>query len=354
MLLDPNNSEDTTSSILSVLRPFDSSITDADMSPVEIAELLFAEEETRQGWVVDNIPLVNELKRRRELLAAVESYLMANREASILDNFRTEAASLCEQTFAFATASEPERFGLRLLFTRLAESISALVDEPEQQAAFGQTLLSAEKAKLVFDWVTEHRISLLEATTNASLLAVLWPLLEMTFEDRVASSMEPASAAFALASAWIEGSNYQQLFDFASEEEITKPYGGGRRKLAEDDLFKLLNSTFAFDSALIVAAVGQFLGLDDAGQHTPIGVFLKTLKYGVPDELAISAYEAGFADRAVAQLLRDQMRSAGFGGEDFREALSAHADVAAETILPLPSYFTDVLVGLRVIRTGGI
>jgi POLQ-like helicase len=345
-LLDLQNSEDTTSSILSVIMPFSPTSAFANLSQLEITDLLFIDEDSQLARANGDTSLVSELRRRRDLLGAVESFLMANRRASTHEEFSTEAVALCEETFAFEIAADQERIALRQLFILLADSISTLVHEPKRQAEFGRTLLSAKKANLVFAWTQVNRTALLEATTNASLLSVLWPVLEQTFENRIALSMEPANAFFTLTSAWLDGSSYQRIFDLALKENFTKPHGTARWKLAEADLFKLLHSTLAFDAALIVAAVGLFLGPDEGGEGTPIGTFLKALKYGIPDALAISAYEAGFADRAVAQLLRDQLRLAGFEGEDFLESLLAFTDEVTEIVERLPNYFSKVLAGL--------
>ncbi|TFC86671.1 DEAD/DEAH box helicase [Cryobacterium sp. TMT3-29-2] len=351
-LLDPKNSEETTSSILSVLLPFNLPNGGAALSPSEIVECLFDAEIGLEGTAKAIAEFTKELKRRRDSLAALESYLMANSEMESLEDFKSRAVSLCEQTFAFALASEVERSALRVLFARLTETICDLVSEPERQAAFGRTLLSAKKARLVFDWVNGHRDALLEASTNEELLSVLWPLLEQTFEGRVSVFMEPAGSTFALASSWIHGSSYERLFEMASANGYTKPYGAVRRKLTEEDLVKFLHSTLAFDSALIVSAVCQFLGHEAGGDQTPLGIFLKTLKYGVPDSLSISAYEAGFADRAVALLLREQLREVGFKGDSFREALPMYTDRVTEVLNPLPSYFLEVLQGLHSDASG--
>lgn len=346
VLLDLDNSEETTSSILSAILPFSSTSTFAELSPLEITELLFIGEDSQLERANGDASLVSDLQRRRDLLEAVESFLMANRDAFTVEEFSTEAVELCEQTFAFAIASDQERIALRHLFRLLSDSISTLVPEPERQIEFGRTLLSAERANLVFEWVQNNRNELLEATTNEMLLSVLWPILEQTFENKMALSIEPSGAVFGLTIAWLNGSSYQQIFELALENKYTKPFGLKRRKLGESDLFKLLNSTLAFDASLIVAAVGQFLGADEGGESTPLGTFLKALKYGVPDTLSISAYERGFADRAVALLLRDQLRLSGFEGEDFLESLFTHADEVTEIVERLPSYFSKVLGGL--------
>lgn len=343
-LLNPENAEATSSSILSVVRPFDYMQDSDPLSPIEMVDLVFAEDSVTQSWASELPLLVRELEYRRSLLTALESYLMANRNATSLDDFRTEASAFCEETFAFAIASEDERIALRVLFIRLAESVSALVADPERQGLYGQTLLSAGRADLVYKWVDTNRTRLLFALTNDELLDELWPLLAMTFESALAKEMAPANATYDLAKAWLAGESYGDIFERARTGAFSKPFGlDGRRRLSEDDLFDFLNSTLAFETSLIIAAVCQFLGSDVAGEASPLGVFLKCMKYGVSTALQTSAYEMGFADRALAILLAEQLVAAGNQGDDIREAVAEYPRVASAMIAEMPDYFSVVM-----------
>jgi hypothetical protein len=71
-------------------------------------------------------------------------------------------------------------------------------------------------------------------------------------------------------------------------------------------------------------------------------LFQKALKYGLPDWLSISCFELGFADRVVAQRLRDVVVEAGFAGESFTAALEARKSELEAALTDYPSYFMSV------------
>ena len=75
----------------------------------------------------------------------------------------------------------------------------------------------------------------------------------------------------------------------------------------------------------------------------PLLLFHKALKYGIPDVLAISCYESGFADRILAQVLRDSLLDDGYTGHMFIQAIEPHREKLAATLSDYPSYFESVL-----------
>jgi hypothetical protein len=98
----------------------------------------------------------------------------------------------------------------------------------------------------------------------------------------------------------------------------------------------------------VVAGVALFLfGEDGIGQPEAASLlrFQKTLKYGLPDDLSVSCYEYGFADRVVAQRLCDVARSSGFSDAFFPAAIEDHRGPIATALTAYPSYFESVLAG---------
>lgn len=69
----------------------------------------------------------------------------------------------------------------------------------------------------------------------------------------------------------------------------------------------------------------------------------KALKYGIPDALGISCYECGFADRMIAQALRDVLITAGYSGLSFFPAVNQHREELRTRLANFPSYFETVL-----------
>jgi hypothetical protein len=127
------------------------------------------------------------------------------------------------------------------------------------------------------------------------------------------------------------------------DKAFTKPHGKyARRALSEDDLIEYLNSTLAYDTALVVAAVCQYLGPDHAGEESPLGLFLKCLKYGLSTALEVSVYEVGFADRALAEILAERLSAAGYSNDDIREAIAGLHESGDTTTQTMPDYFATL------------
>lgn len=342
-LLDPSNAENTSSSLLSIVQSTGSL---AQFTPVQIAELVAQRAELESDRNAFTAEMRKEINRRGSLLSAVESYLMANRDTVSISDFRSAAAHLCEQTFAFALASTEEKEALRHLFVHTAESVDIVIREHQEPASFGRTLLNARQSTEIYEWVQERQEELVNATTNDEIFSTIWPLCSSMIEDGLLQRLEPQDSARAMALAWIEGENYAQIIRLANQLGSTKPHGKTRRRINEDDILKFIESEVTFEAGLIVAAVCQFLGEEYAGEGTPLATFLKSLKYGVSDELAIFMYEAGFSDRIIATLLSERLKLVDPDWTDIRASVVTNEKVLRSSLEDFPSYFSQVLDSL--------
>ena len=361
-LLSPALSENTTSSLLGLLAPIRSSDgkgvlqLDADA----LCRLILSDEGTWIEWGNDVVrlnpqfrfdakALVGELRSRRRLIFAIESYLMANRGIGAYDEFKAAVERLAASTLAYHLASDELKPAIRALFISVAEYLEEQEPATEKQASYSKTLLGVRSAKAVEQWVNENREFLLTLDSNENWLAMVWALFSEQSDDKFFHAVEPKSLAIQLATQWLHGSPYFELFAHSSAEKGSKPWGAEkRRRLTEDDVVEFCESTLGFECSLVLAAVAQFLfgenGTNDE-RSAALTLFQKALKYGLPDWPSISCYEQGFADRVVAQRLCNSAREDGFSGEYFAPALVSHRDRIEEVLAGYPSYFESVLVG---------
>lgn len=362
-LLKPENSEDTSSSLLELLAPI-SSPDGKYALPVPTAEVLqtyFKRGDDLLAWATemgaahrrfgfDQRSLVKEISRRQKLLAALESYLMANRGSEGFEDLLPRVRDLATSTLAYSLADESTKAALVQLFELSAAHIERLVPEPGRQAAYAKTLLSAFDSAKVEAWVYERSDALRALTTPDEWLQAVWPLFSDVVDEKLLTGMEPAGISMQLARQWMRGDSYQKLIAVATDAEATKPWGeSARRKLTEADVLQFLEGCLGFDCPLVVAAVGQFLfgaaGLngEEAGA---LNEFQKALAYGLPSKLSVSAYESGLADRHIAQAVGIDIWLAGYEGSYFRAALTEYREVVAKTLSAYPSYFGAVLDSL--------
>ena len=359
-LLSPEQSESTTSSLLELLSPLqqhDGRVT-ITMSAPALVNLMLLDEESWLPWanrLVASYPqhkfdanaLAAELRRRRRMIAAIESYLMANRQSLPFEEFKASVEQLSMATLAYHLASAEVRPAIASLFSSVAEFVDRREPSPDKQAVYSKTLLGVRSAVAIERWVERNREALLTLRSNEDWVAMVWPLFADQLEDKFFHDLLPDNLAIELARQWLSGTPYQAMIAHATAEGGSKPRGTKRSRLTGDDVVGFCESALGFESSLVLAAVAQFLfgenGQDDAA--APLLLFQKALKYGLPDWLSISCYEFGFADRVIAQHLGGIVRARGFLEMFFPTALESHGDEIATALNDYPQYFASVLAG---------
>lgn len=362
-LLKPENSEETSSSLLELLAPI-SSPDGRNSLPVTAADLLqayFKRGNELQTWISEMTDayqqlgfgqrsLTKEILSRQKLLSALESYLMANRGVENFEKMLPKVRGLAASTLAYSLADEATKASLVQLFELSAAHIEHLVPDPAQQATYAKTLLGAFDSKKVETWVQERADALRALTTPDAWLQAVWPLFITVIDNKLLMGMEPAGMSMQLAQGWMRGTSYRELIAMAKNAEASKPRGdSGRGKLNQADVLQFLEGCLGFDCPLVAAAVGQFLfgetGLNEE-KAGALNEFQKSLAYGLPSKLAVSTYESGLADRHIAQDIAFEIWLAGYKGFHFRAALPEYHKVVAGVLAAYPSYFGAVLDSL--------
>ena len=357
-LLDPNQAEPTSSSLLSLIDPLQNQR--GDIIPLEHADflsLLIKDEHEiplQAGQLVERYPRLNldakalaqELKTRRKLVTAIESYLMVHRGDSSFEQYLQEIVQLAAQTLAYSLADDNQKMALKALFAAVAQYVEDLVPNSARQLVYGKTLLGANQAQNIEEWTQHNRDYLLSVTTNDGFIDAIWEILVEQLDSKFAKTVLPEELPKDIAKKWISGASYQNLFEFVRNEGGTKPWGERRRQLTEEDIVGFCESTLGFEFPLGVAAITEFLFAGNAlleDGSKPILGFHKSLKYGVPEELAVSCYEFGFADRMLARNIAERLRAHGYQGAYFLGALDQHVGMVQEYLSGFPSYFSSVM-----------
>lgn len=361
-LLNPDLAEDTTSALLALLEPLEVKKGIFISIQADVLVDLFYKSDTakREEWalslekeygaeVVTVKEVLIELKRRKKRAHVVESFLMANRGLSSFDEYKQLVNELARQTLAYSLADETQKRGLQLLFESVAEYVHVIEPSPKRQAAFAKTLLGVDAARRIDEWVEERRDDLLALETTIEWLDAVWALFATEVDDKFFLDLRPAGFTADVVRAWIEGESYKVLLHYVKSQKATKPFGDNRRAVTDDDLLDFLESTLGYECALVVAAVGQSLFQEfdvDDERLKPFQLFQKSLKYGLPDRLAISAFEQGFSDREVAIKIREGLQGVGYPFAYLSAALKESREVIGGVLKEFPSYFEEVLESL--------
>jgi len=158
-LLDPTQTEPTSSSLLTIFAPFYSGWQEpVPVDTGEILNILLSDSDEKRVWAKDFLiryadynfdekALIRELDNRRKLITALENYLMANRGESPYEEFIKEVDQLVAETLAFSLADDAQKTALMTLFLEVAKFIENREPEHLRQAVYAKTLLGVEVAR---------------------------------------------------------------------------------------------------------------------------------------------------------------------------------------------------------------
>ena len=264
-LLNPENTENITSSLLSIFQSIHINIGFQSIELEFPDELLLADSKQCINWAeiesrkLNNIApeyFLNDLRKRKNLTAAIESYLMANRGNENFSNYLLSVITLSESTLAYHLADEILKDRITKLFISLATSIEEKEPIKENHLIFSKTLLGIDSSQNIYNWVHENHDQLININNNFDWLTNIWRVLLQQIDDPFFHLVTPDNFAINLAKKWIDGESYEKLIEFSKKVNAKKPFGAKYRKITEDDIYNFCENTLGFHGSLIIAAVG--------------------------------------------------------------------------------------------------
>ncbi len=146
---------------------------------------------------------------------------------------------------------------------------------------------------------------------------------------------------------WMSGIQFHELFRIADNNKCRLGKGKRPRKVKLENIIDICEGGIAYDGALLVSAVCEFVEtLDHDGTGDSINrlqLFQKRLKYGLPTETAVSLYELGFSDRVISQDLIASMNLTATQKKDLVKVLKQNQDDAKVVMDKYPSFFQERL-----------
>ena len=148
-----------------------------------------------------------------------------------------------------------------------------------------------------------------------------------------------------IAHGWISGKPFSDLLKIIRKRKAKMIWGTRRREFKINHVVEVCEGALAYDGALVVGAVSEFIEtLDQDGTEDLINrlqIFQKRLKYGLPTETTIALYELGISDRVISQDLATSLNLTASQKTDLVKALKQDRDVATAVMEKYPSYFQD-------------
>ncbi len=357
-LLEPRNSEPCISNLLSVFDPIKSDdekytitmkalgFAKAYIDDPDEAAKLFAGIAAQHGdkkFSRDGVE--RQVAWRISLICAVESFLLSHWDESEDGLSEADVTRLAEGTLAFFLADDQKKEHIRELFQLLAGNISGNITDPTRRKIYGRTLYGIQDAKSIEGWVQTNADSLLSIVDETEALDLAWPLLTQHINSGVFTKFDKPEVLKEIAHGWISGKSFSDLLKIIRKRKAKMRWGTQRREFKIDHVVEVCEGALAYDGALVVGAVSEFIEtIDQDGTEDLINrlqIFQKRLKYGLPTETAIALYELGFSDRVITQDLAASLNLAATQKNDLVKALQKVRDGAGAVMEKYPAYFQE-------------
>ena len=357
-LLEPRNSEPCISNLLSIFDPIKSddekyTITMEALDfakayiddPDEVAKLAagIAARHGDKKFSQDGVE--RQIAWRISLICAVESFLLSHWDESEAGLSEADVTRLAEGTLAFFLADDQKKGHIRELFQLLAENISTNITDPARRKIYGRTLYGIQDAQAIEGWVQSNADSLLSIVDETEALDLAWPLLTRHINGGVFTKFDKPEVLKEISHGWISGKPFSDLLKIIRKRKAKMIWGTRRREFRIDHVVDVCEGTLAYDGALVVGAVSEFietLAQDGAGYLiNRLQLFQKRLKYGLPTETTVALYELGFSDRVISQDLAASLNLAATQKKDLVKALKKDRDGARAVMEKYPSYFQE-------------
>lgn len=371
-LINPDNAEPTGSTLLSLFDPMSNEAMTQTLgrpSPVEFATMIVDDWEElyesignisvdlqRKNFSVES--LRGQLKAKKKIIEAIESFLMAYRGDVDTEAFIANAKKLAGETLAFSLATEEQKVLLTGIFESVARRIEICVPSAEDQHRFGRTLLGIDHALAIDAWVIENEEGIAVLDSAEDLFELLWPMLTKLSSEKRFTDTIPAVALKALAEGWLSGRSFATLMQELEALGASYPYGRYNKAFNLDLVVDLCERTLGFEFALLIASVKESFvvrATEETGKLLTghFDLLQKRLKYGLPNQDCIAYYEAGFSERVIAQALSEGMIWDHAKSRDGARRLIQQYSSDFELILrEFPSHFTEVFRSIVASQTG--
>jgi len=355
-LLEPSNSEPCISNLLSIFEPIESdngeyviSMEALDFAkayiddPDEIAQLAAEIAAQHEGRRFSRDGVERQVEWRVSLICAVESFLLSHWEETDAGLLEADVTRLAEGTLAFHLADDDRKEHIRELFQLLAQNISANVTDPARRRTYGRTLYGLRDARAIEEWVESNVASLLSITDETEVLDFAWPLFVQHVNRGVFTKFDKPQVVQEIAHGWVTGKPSSHLLSIARERKARMIWGTRRREFRIDHVVELCEGAFAYECALLVGALCEFIQTreeDGTAELTDrLQLLQKRLRYGLPTGTTIALCELGFSDRVIAQDLATALDLTATQRRDLVEALKHNRDEAVALIDRYPTYF---------------
>jgi len=358
-LLDPNNSEFCTSTILDVVRQHTvrnnspccfynialMRYTDYDNFQKVKKELLKNQNQDSETIILFNY-VFNTLSRIENYIALA----IANNDNAYSDDFVDE---LLNNTLAASVSTETEKEKLKILFTKICDYISNSLQNENSKRNFARSMISCESYIELQDDIYSANICDL---SDDELLGFVVQMIIKYSSPRHLHKMVKSEDAIEIAKMWMDGYEYcsiQFIAELCAYKIVRKKH---EAIISVEEIASICDGDFGYAASLIINSICEILKFDDfVSEEYSEDDKLETverlqelsqkLKYGLPEQTDIFVYEFGFNDRILAQEIRKIIGS-NLKKKEIKKAIKQNYSIIEELLNEYPSVFQNRLSNL--------
>ena len=336
-LLNPENSEDCSSSLLSIFEPFQQKGVPLTFKTIKIIiDLYFDESKSSDSIAKTFNPKY--LKLKFSYIEKIENFLMMLGE----DLSEEISSEIAKSTLAYKLANDEQKDEIVTLFTTVAKKIEEKTDDKKQLPIYAKTLRGLNQTFRLQDKVSNKKDLLIQAFSSIDLLNILWDMfIDGNIQNSYFNFYSDKEKLKCATKKWIEGVSFFELFNILKGEKIN-----GRHYIKIESCVNIFENGIAYSGSVLINAITEIVNLIDDQDDTLIinllKLFQKQLKYGLPTIESILVYEWGFCDRVIAQEIAKIIPSTD-DKDLIRMNILEKKDEILKILEQYPSYYETVL-----------
>jgi hypothetical protein len=294
-LLNPLNSEASSSSLLTIFDSIDNFTQNIDV------DFLLNLLNNPNLSTIQNEDILKQLLWKKSILNSIESYILMNIESDI------SIEEIIQNTLAYYSGTDEKKSQLLDLFQKIKANIEHNIPT-EKQKVYAKSLFGIDDIKELEAWLNVNYLSLLGASSDEELFHILWDIINQKIKNNIFVKYTPNTTLYNIAVGWIRGISYFKIFDSVKSNNIRIGESSRSPKLTIEHIINICEQALSFEGSMILSSLIELLELQSESEKREklkekLKFVQKQLKYGLDSSNKIIIYELGFSDRVIAQEL---------------------------------------------------
>ena len=357
-LLEPKNSEPCISNLLSIFDPIksDDGKRFIRMEPMDFARAYIGDPEEITKFtnaIIEKLAdkgfskygVERQISWKINLICSIESFLLSQWDVTEKALSEADIVTLSKETLAFYLADEGKQEKIIELFKLIADNIATKISDPQRRIIYGRTLYGFKDAQGIEKWVDANLEQLRLKTSDNEILDLVWDFMTKHIYSKIFNKFDKPFVLNEIALHWIRGYPFYELMEIIEKRKAKMIWGQKFRKFKIDHVVEVCEGALSYEGALLISAIKEFVEFIDPEGTTELIVILehfqKQLKYGLPSVAAISCFELGFSDRAVALDLTNTLKLSNEKKSETIKVMRDNKETVRSVIEKYPSYFKE-------------